>query len=383
MQGPVALDPTLAEVEDSAALGPSRLDGKGVRSGLGMVVLLSLMVLCAVLIHWWTIGRFVQSTNDAFLQADQVTVAPKVGGYVEQVLVADNQEVAAGQPLVRIDSRDSRSRLDQAQAQVDQSLAAAAQARAQIGQQAAQIAQARAQLGGLRAIAAYAALQVERYGPLAQSGAESAEHLDQLRQNQAQADAQAAAAAAQLLAAQRQMGALQAQVRVVGAQTEQAQAQARQAGDNLGDAVVRASIAGRIGDRTVRPGQFVQPGTRLMSVVPVQSIYLVANFKETQLGRMRPGQPVAIKVDALGGQRLSGVVDSFAPGTGAQFALIPPNNATGNFTKIVQRVPVRIRLDAPASLRPILLPGLSASVAVDTRSLDVVARRAAAVGGAG
>jgi len=131
---------------------------------------------------------------------------------------------------------------------------------------------------------------------------------------------------------------------------------------------VRASIDGRIGDKTVQVGQFVQPGTRLMSVVPVQDVYLVANFKETQVRHMKVGQKASVRVDAIGSTEIPGVIDSFSPGTGAQFALLPPENATGNFIKIVQRVPVRIRLKAPRDLAPRLLPGLSVSVDIDTRT---------------
>jgi membrane fusion protein (multidrug efflux system) len=349
---------------------PAVLQNKTVRAGIGAVAVLVVVGLGVLLFNWWTTGRFVQTTNDAFLQADQVTVAPKVAGYVEQVLVADNQDVAAGQALVRIDPRDPQAKLDQAQAQVDQGRAAIAQAEAQVSQQRAVIAQAQAQLGGSKESAAYAAREVDRYTPLAQNGAETAEHLDQLRQNRNQATAQAAGAVAQVQAAQRQIETLRAQIGVTRAQMKQAAAEVRQAQTDVEGSLVRASIAGRVGDRSVRPGQYVQPGTRLMTVVPVQAIYLNANFKETQIGRMRPGQSVEIKIDALGRQKLKGVVDSFAPGTGAQFALIPPSNATGNFTKIVQRVPVRIRVFVPANLRAVLLPGLSVEASVDTKTLN-------------
>jgi membrane fusion protein (multidrug efflux system) len=371
------------EPAQESAQRPSPLRSKRVQFGLAAGSVLVLAGLGAGLTQWWTVGRFLQSTNDAYLQADQVSVAPRVAGFVEQVLVADNQEVAAGQPLVRIDPRDHQARLDQALAQIDQGRAAIRQAQAQIRGQAAQIAQAKAQLGGAKAAADFARTQVDRYGPLARSGAETSEHLDQLRQNQDQAAAQASAASAQVLAAERQIDTLRAQIGVSEAQVEQAEAEARQARVDADAAVVRASIAGRVGDRSVRPGQYVQPGTRLMSVVPVQDLYLTANFKETQIGRMRPGQPAAIKVDALGGRRLKGVVDSFAPGTGAQFALIPPNNATGNFTKIVQRVPVRIRIDAPADVRPVLAPGLSVTVSVDTHGPGAPSRQASLNGRAG
>jgi membrane fusion protein (multidrug efflux system) len=370
MAGPDTLDPTSEDEEQAAGRAPSALDSIGVRRGLAAIVLLALIGVLVLIFNWWTVGRFAQSTNDAFLQADQVTVAPKTAGYVEQVLVADNQAVAPGQALVRIDARDSMAKVAQAHAQVEQWRAAAGQAVAQIHQQQAQIAQAQTQLSAARASADYAAREVTRYSPLAQSGAETNEHLDQLRQNRAQADAQAQASAAQVLAAQRQIDTLRAQIKVAQAQADQSEALVRQNSQDVDLALVRASIAGRIGDRTVRAGQYVQPGTRLMSVVPVQALYVTANFKETQIGRMRPGQPVTIKVDALGDRKLKGVLESFAPGTGAQFALIPPSNATGNFTKIVQRVAARIRIEAPEDVRAVLLPGLSVSVVVDTRKLN-------------
>ena len=175
-------------------------------------------------------------------------------------------------------------------------------------------------------------------------------------------------------AAERQAETLKSQVAQAQAQLEGAKAAARSAQINVGDTVLLATIAGRIGDKTVRVGQFVQPGVRLMSIVPVNEVYLVANFKETQIGRMRVGQHAVVKIDALGGKAIDAVVDSFAPGTGAQFALLPPENATGNFTKIVQRVPVRLKLEAPADVRDHLIPGLSATVRIDTSRAPDAAR---------
>jgi membrane fusion protein (multidrug efflux system) len=346
---------------------PSPLANPSVRIGLAIIALLVALGLAWMAIQWWTIGRYIQTTNDAFLQADQETVSPRVGGYVEAVLVSDNQNVVAGQPLVMIDPRDPNAKLEQTLAQVAQGRASIAQTQAQIRQQQSQVDQAKAQLAGQLTTAAYDAQEVDRYAPLAASGAETAERLAQLKQTRDQARSQAQAGAASLQSAQRQLGILKAEIGVSQAQIDQAEAQARQARVDVDSTVVRAGLAGRIGDRSVRQGQYVQPGTRLMSVVPLQGIYLIANFKETQIGRMRPGQPVEVKVDALGGRKLHGVIDSFAPGTGAQFALIPPANATGNFTKIVQRVPVRIRVDVPAEVRPVILPGLSVTVAVDTK----------------
>jgi membrane fusion protein (multidrug efflux system) len=163
---------------------------------------------------------------------------------------------------------------------------------------------------------------------------------------------------------------MEAAVTQAAAQLQAAEASAHQSEIDLGHTLIRSSIAGRVGDRTVQLGQYVQPGTRLMSIVPVRQLYLTANFKENQIGRMRVGQPVEIEVDALPDAHITGHVESFSPGTGAQFALLPPENATGNFTKIVQRVPVRISVDASDQARQLLVPGLSATVTVDTRSAE-------------
>jgi DHA2 family multidrug resistance protein len=239
-------------------------------------------------------------------------------------------------------------------------------AEAQLRQQQSQVATAEGQLGGARANLGHAQEEVDRYTPLVAQGAHSEQQLDQLRQTRDQAAAQVVTLRAQRENAARQAGTIGAQRAVAVAQVEQARAQLRQAQSDHQDVIVRSSIAGRVGDKSVRVGQYVQPATRLMSVVPVDQLYLVANFKETQIGLMRVGQPADIHVDALPDMVLHGEVQSFAPGTGAQFALLPPQNATGNFTKVVQRVPVRIHVDAGPEARRVLLAGLSATVKVDT-----------------
>jgi membrane fusion protein (multidrug efflux system) len=345
---------------------PSPLKNPKVRIGLIVGVVVVLVALAIWFTHYWTRGRYEQETNDAYLQADQVAIAPKVAGYVNEVLVTDNQQVQAGDALVKIDDHDVRARQDQARAQVEQGVAQVQQIDAQTRQQRAQIALADAQLSGALQTARHAQTEVDRYTALVADGAQTAEQLESMRQSRDQALTQVASSRAQRESASRQLDTLRAQVGVARAQIDQAKAQNDQAEADLGSTIVRSSIAGRVGDRTVRVGQYVQPGTRMMSVVPVEQIYLVANFKETQVGLMRAGQPASIEVDALKGETLHGTVESFAPGTGAQFALLPPQNATGNFTKVVQRVPVRIRLDEGAESRKVLVPGLSVTVTVDT-----------------
>ncbi len=320
--------------------------------------------------HWWLVGRFIESTDDAYLQADSMTVAPKVGGYVTEVLVRDNETVAVGQPLVRLDGRQYQAAYDEATATVVAREADVARAQAELSQHAATIAQARAELDSAKANAAYSAGQVKRYAPLVATGAETDERLAELRNTSTRADASLKSNEASLQSTERQTDTLTAALAQAKAQLAVAQASARKAELDLADTVVKSTLAGRVGDRAVRVGQFAQPGTRLLTVVPVQNVYLTANFKETQVGHMRPGQPVTIHVDALPGEPIHGVVDSVSPGTGSQFALLPTQNATGNFTKIVQRVPVRIRLDAPESLRAVLLPGLSVTADVDTHATN-------------
>ena len=327
--------------------------------------LLALVVIVAWVLYYQFRGKYLESTNDAFVQADSITVSSKVTGYVEQVLVADNQIVKAGQPLVRIDARDYSAQAAQAKAQIDAASASEEAANAQLAEQQAAIAQAKAQLAAAEEDARFASSEVDRYTPLAASGAETRERLTTLRNQQAQARTTVAARRAALDAAQLRVRSLQAQVRQAQAQGETAKAQYDAASVNLGYTEIRASVDGRIGDKQVRVGQFVTAGTRMMTVVPTR-FYVSANFKETQIGLMRIGQPASIKVDALPGVEFHGHVESLSPGTGAQFSLLPPQNATGNFTKIVQRVPVRVAIDATPEETRSFVAGLSVTVEVNT-----------------
>ena len=356
-----------------AATAPARSGAK--RTILILLGLAALVAAAVWLGHWWVVGRFIESTDDAYLQADSVTIAPKVSGYVTDVYVADNQAVKAADPLVKLDARQYQVALDQAQATIDARTADIEHAQAQIEQQRANVAQAQAQQEVAQVSLRHANDEVARYAPLAATGAETTERLAELKSERDKAQATLAADAAAVTSARSQISALNAQLSQARAQLEAARANAAQSQLDLDNTVVKSALAGRVGDRTVRVGQYVQPGTRMLTVVPVQRTYLTANFKETQIGRMRAGQPVELHVDALPGHTLHGVVDSFSPGTGAQFALLPPENATGNFTKIVQRVPVRIRLETGPETRSVLLPGMSVTVDVDTRSASEDDRR--------
>ncbi len=335
---------------------------------LGTAAVIVLIIGAIWFIRHQTFGKYQQSTEDAYLQADSVTVSARVSGYISEVLVHENQDVKPGQPLLRIEAPDYPAQAAQGQAQINLAAANAANAQALIGEQKAAIEQARAMLAAAQAKARFAAAEVVRYTPLAASGAEPREKLATLRTQAAQAAQDVAAQRATAEGAERRIASLQAQIAQARAQGQSARAQLEAAERNVRDMVIRASVTGRVGNLSARVGQFVQPGLRLMSVVPVHQLYLEANFKETQLGLMRQGQPAEIEVDALPGVTLHGHVASLAPGTGAQFSLLPPQNATGNFTKIVQRVPVRIAIDADPSIKKLLLPGMSVGVTVDTRS---------------
>lgn len=356
------------EAETENAPKPSPLRNPRVR----LALLVGLVIVLIGGIGWFVrhqvYGKYQQATNDAYIQADSVTVAPKISGYVEKVFVSENQMVKAGDPLLAIDNRDYRAQAAQSIAQIDVAKANAAGVQAQILEQQAAITKGQADLNAARADAAFAQREVARYRPLAASGAETREKLSDLQNQAAQAQAKVQAAQAELVSAERRIGSLQAQVKQAQAQGEGARAQLDAANTNVGATVVRASIDGKVGNKTVRQGQFVQAGTRLMSVVPVKDVYVEANFKETQLGLMRLGQPVHVAVDALPDVEIRGRIASIAPGTGAQFSILPPQNATGNFTKIVQRIPVRIAINPGPETRAMLVPGMSVEVTVDTRS---------------
>lgn len=360
----------------SAATGEEQNGAKPERRSLSartklILVAVALVVILAAgvwFLRYKTHGQFFQETNDATIMADAVAIAPRVNGYVSQVLVGDNDDVRAGQPLLRIDARDYQAQVEQARAQIAQANASADNARASIDEQRAAIAQAEAQLAAARTKAAHDAAEVARYTPLAASGAETRQQLAQLRLAARQSAEEVREQAAGLEMQRRRITGIATQVRQAQAQAAGGKAQLASANVNLGATLLRAPAAGRIGDRTVRPGQYIQAGTRLMSIVPLNQLYVTANFKETQLALMRPGQPAKIAVDALGGTEIDGRVESISPGTGAQFSILPPQNATGNFTKIVQRVPVRIAIEATPAARRLLVPGLSVTVTVDTRN---------------
>jgi membrane fusion protein (multidrug efflux system) len=318
--------------------------------------------------QYWTVGRFLQSTDDAYVEADSTIVAPQVSGYLSGVLVADNQPVKAGQPLAKIDDRDHVAALDQAKADVATAQADIANVTAELQQQQAVIAQARATVAVDQADLTYAEQQNARYGDLANRGAGTVQMAQQALSKLDIARATLTRDTAAVTAAEQQVAMLEAQLAKATAALQHSQAAQQQAQLNLGFTDIVAPIDGVVGNRSLRIGQFVQAGTQLMAVVPLAAVYVVANFEETQLADIRAGEPVDIVVDTYSGATVKGHVDSVAPTSGQEFALLPPDNATGNFTKIVQRVPVKIAIDANDPLRGNLRPGMSVTATVDTRT---------------
>ncbi|MBW8813795.1 MAG: HlyD family secretion protein [Caulobacterales bacterium] len=314
---------------------------------------------------WWLDHRHYEATDNAFVAADKVSVAPLVDGYVAEVLVGDNEQVRPGQVLVRIDPATLKARLAQAEAGAQALTAAVAGVDDKARLEQAMIAQRQAALQGADAQARWSASEMKRYGALASTGWVSPQRAETARTAQDQALAGVAQAKAALEAERRAAESLASARAQSVAQAAAGRAAADQTRIDLSRTEIRAPVAGVVGARAVRVGQYVRPGGTLLSIVPLADAYVVANFKETQVARMRLGQAVEIHADAFGDRAIKGRVESFAPATGAEFALIPVENAVGNFTKITQRLPVRIAIDRSQPLAGALRPGLSLKVKVD------------------
>ncbi len=330
---------------------------------------------------WFVEGRFIVSTDDAYVGTDTAVIAPKVAGYIVEVAVAENQIVRAGDLLARIDPGDYRLAVDAAKdkiatqdatlqrigRQIDAQKAAIEQARAQVGL-------ADAQLDSAEADQKRADLEFDRSQKLAEESFGSRQRLEQATADRARtaaavlgAKAGLASAQAALVGANSNLGVMQAQLKEAASTRAELVNAEQQAERDRSFTEVRAPFDGVVGNKAVEVGQYVQPGVRLLAIVPLDHVYVDANFKETQLADIRPGQKAEIAVDALDGRVVSGTVASIAPASGAEFALIPPDNATGNFTKVVQRIPVRIAIDPAAIHDGGLRPGLSVVAYVHTR----------------
>jgi len=315
---------------------------------------------------YWTTGRFQVSTDDAYVKADSTTIAPKVSGHIADVLVADNERVKAGQILARIDDRDFKVSLEQARAQVEAAEANIANKQSALVAQQSAIDAARATVEADKADQTFAEQDDKRYSELARQGFGTIQNAQQAASRITAARAAVTRDTATLASATKQLDVIKAEVQQAKAALDSAKAAEDQAGLNLSYTALTAPIDGVIGNRTLRVGQYVQAGTQLMAVVPTDAAYIVANYKETQLTDVYPGQKVTVEVDTFPGKVFEGHVDSISPASGQEFALLPPDNATGNFTKVVQRIPVKIVLDHGSPLSVTLRPGMSVYPTIDT-----------------
>jgi membrane fusion protein (multidrug efflux system) len=365
---------------DGEALPDPIAERKRKRRRLIIIGIVGALLLIAALgfgYYWWTTLRWFYSTDDAYTQADNSLIAPKVAGYVAKLLVTDNQHVKTGQTLVQIDPRDYQAALDQATADVASARANIANIDAQTVTQQATIDQARADITAAQAALVFSQQQNWRAQELVRSGTGTVQAAQQAASDLQSRQAALSHNQAVLKAATDNLEVLKTQRTQAEAAVQYNQAVLEQAKLNLGYTTIASPIDGAVGDRSVQLGAYVQPGQGLMTIVPLgQAIYVVANFKETQIEQMFRGEKVDLSIDTFPGVKFSGTVDSLAPGSGAQFALLPPENATGNFTKIVQRVPVKILIDnLPKDRLDQLRPGLSVEASVDSRTAPPEAQR--------
>jgi membrane fusion protein (multidrug efflux system) len=318
--------------------------------------------------HWWTAGRFVVDTDDAYVGGDITVIASKVPGYIQIVAVTDNQAVHKGDLLVKIDDRDYRAAVERADAAVAAQEAALRNLDAVERLQHSNIAQARAGLSAAEAETTRSRLDDERYRQLVVRAAVSVESAQRAAATFQTARAATDRASAAVRGAQQQLDVIATQRHQLEAALAQARAEADAARLNLSYTELRAPVDGVVGNRRARPGSYAAAATQMLVVVPAHGLWVDANFKEDQLARMRVGQEVDVRADILPGRAFKGHVSSLAPATGAQFSVLPPENATGNFTKIVQRVPVRVTLDGADGDLGVLRPGLSVTARIDTKA---------------
>ena len=332
-------------------------------------VLLGLLALFAIGggLWWWLEGRHWQSTDNAYVEADIAVISTKVPGYIAAVAVADNQPVKRGDPLVVIVDADYRALLAKAEAEVERQRRAIGSASAEVAVETSTVAESEASLVAAQADARRAAADATRAEDLLKQGWVTRATLDAREAEAATSAAMVAEKRAAITSARAQRQVATGDAGGAGASLKAALAIRDAAALDLENTIIRAPVDGIVGNRTARPGQFARAGQQMLVVVPSSQAYIVANFKETQIAGMKPGMPVEITLDAYPDAKLTGRIDSFSPASGSRFSIIPPENATGNFTRIVQRVPVKILLDQPLPEAVRLTPGLSAKIEADMR----------------
>lgn len=318
--------------------------------------------------YWYTVARYIEKTDNAYIRSEITPISAKIAGYVRDVTVEDNALVAAGDVLVRIEALEFGVRLENGRKKLAERQAALEVARNRSRLQQSRIVACAAQLAAAEAEQAKRGSEQRRYNALYPAGIVSELDYETVVTAGKKSGAEEALARANLDSARRELEVFLAEERRMEAELRQQGEELKLPAQELADTIIRAPIAGTVGNRRVRAGQYIKPGTLLLSVIPRNDLWVDANFKEVQLARMHEGQTVDIEVDTFPGQKLTGRVESLAPASGAEFSLLPPENATGNFTKIVQRVPVKIRFEAGQPLLRSLRSGMSVTVRADTRS---------------
>ncbi|HEV2565924.1 MAG TPA: HlyD family secretion protein [Microvirga sp.] len=369
-----AKDGQPVQAPQPAQTAPEAAEPKARKGGLGKKPVI-LAVLAAALAfggyeghHWWTEGRFMVSTDDAYVQADITILSAKISGYVSSVAVTNNQSVKAGDLIAKIDDGDYRLALQSAKDKLATQQSAIARVGRQIEAGRASVAQAEAQVVSAQAEAERAESDYARQQQLARSDYTSRAALENAKAARDRANAEVKSAQAALAAARANVEVLAAQRNEGERLAAELQTAVDKAERDLSFTEIRAPVDGVVGNKAMEVGTYVQPGARLAALVPLTSVRVDANFKETQLASLKPGQKVHVKVDAFPDSDIVGTVESVSPASGAVFSLLPPENATGNFTKIVQRVPVRVAVSPEVAQQGLLRPGLSVVVDVDTRT---------------
>ncbi len=333
-----------------------------------LLVITLFALCCGFGCYWFFTGRYIEKTDNAYIRSEITQISSKVAGYVRTVPAEDNMPVQQGDVLVRIEDHEFMVRLENGRKKLAERRAALLVAQNRSRLQQSRIAACKAQLASVEAEQARKSSELRRYAYLLPGGIISELDYESILTNEKKSRAEVATGSANLDSAEREREVLLAEENRLEAELRQQAEELKLPAQELGDTVIRSPLAGVVGNRRVRPGQYVKPGMLLLAVIPRQALWVEANFKEVQLGRMHEGQTVAIEVDAFPGQPLTGRVESLSPASGAEFSLIPPENAAGNFTKIVQRVPVKIRFDTGQPLLAELRPGMSVVVRLDTRT---------------
>ncbi|MEW6644047.1 MAG: HlyD family secretion protein [Pseudomonadota bacterium] len=318
--------------------------------------------------HYALVGRFIVSTDDAYVRANNTLIGARVAGHIARIAPKDNSRVRAGDVLIKIDDGDYKIAVDSARAKIATQEATIARIGRQADAQQSAVEQARAQLESNQAAVKRAQLDYDRQLQLSDKGFASKAIFEQSEATRDQSAASVQSAQAALVAAERNVDVIKAQQVEAQRQLGELQTSLAKAERDLAFTEVRAPVDGTFSNRLVNEGDYIQVGQRLANVVPLDDVFIDANFKETQLGRLKPGQPVSFTVDGVSGRKIEGTVESLSPASGSVFTLLPPDNATGNFTKIVQRVPVRIRVPADVARENLLRAGMSVVVNIDTRA---------------